>query len=254
MEGHGGGNGGDDASEGEGYGSFQGDERRLNRRGTGGGGGRGGGAGGGAGFSSRQHALDQSNTEQSEKFAALEVLSLNTAKSRAYVSNFGDHAKSIIGNCAPLLPNRAEVLVAHALAAWTALPDTFDGAASDLKKSIRRVVGRSDLPVGEATAAVALAPDPMDLPFVRPPGAQTREGDWNRRLLVIAKGVRPPPPRQQREPSVNEVAQSGQQLDAVREEAVNEQLAGHLDEIDELKRRLVSMESALEVRPPSVLF
>ena len=37
------------------------------------------------------------------------------------------------------------------------------------------------------------------------------------------------------------------------EEAVNEQLAGHLDEIDELKRRLVAMESALEVGASSVL-
>jgi hypothetical protein len=41
-------------------------------------------------------------------------------------------------------------------------------------------------------------------------------------------------------------------LDAVREDAVDEQLAGHLDEIDELKRRLASMESALQTQQQKV--
>ena len=192
--------------------------------------------------------MDKGNIGNSEKFAALEIMSLNTAKSREYEFNFGDHAKRIIGSCAPLLPNRAEVLVAHAVAAWTTLPDTFDKNDSDVKKGHLRVQENAEIHVGEANEAVALSPDPMvNLPFVRPPGAHTREGDWNRRLLVIAKGVAPPPARREKEVSMNEPTQGKRPLEVLHEDAIDEQLAGHLDEIDQLKGRLATMEKMLQV-------
>ena len=120
---------------------------------------------------SEQQVLREAKQFSSEMKAQLELNALTMRKDTDGPRlPFGSHAKSIERAFDPLEPQRVEVLVAHAVSAWTAAPDLLD--QGETAKSVAKGLGGPQL-ITDDTRQV------------------TRKANWRQRLRLIANALAP---------------------------------------------------------------